>query len=82
MINPRFIEAYPQTEFSLSSSYSDPNGISDLNYARLIIDKNVNNYPNYTAMIDYFPNTNKITIYNKGEENNLIASYSFEENIS
>lgn len=86
MVNPSFIEAYPQTEFSFSSSYSDSDGISDLIYARLIIDQNIDNFPNYTAMIDYYPNTNSISVYDQdgniiGGVNSLVAKYSFEENI-
>jgi hypothetical protein len=33
-------------------------------------------------MIDYFPGTNNITLsYKNGLANNLVAQYSFEENI-
>ena len=80
VINPRVIEALPQIEFNFSNSYSDADGITDLSYTRVIIDKNINN-PNYTATIDYFPNTNKLRIYDKGEMDNLIAHYAFEESI-
>ncbi|MDD5193529.1 MAG: hypothetical protein PHF67_02995 [Candidatus Nanoarchaeia archaeon] len=82
LMSPQFIEAYPQTGFSLNVSYSDSDGINDLNYVRLIINKGVGTYPNYTAKMDYFPSSDKLTIYEKGEENNLIAHYAFEENLN
>lgn len=86
MINPVFTEAIPQQQFIISSSYSDPDGVNDLIYGRLIIDPNANNFPNLNVLLDYFPNTNNLTIYDQesgvggfGTGNNLIASYAFEE---
>ena len=81
LMNPQTLETYPQTEFNFNVSYSDSDGISDLEYAKLIINKGIGVYPNYTARMDYFPSTDKITIYDKGEVNNLIAHYAFEDNI-